>query len=299
MATNKSNTALAVQNGTSSGMMPAEIAEKVLVGGDLARLTSEERLQYVAHVCESLGLNPATQPFSYITLSGKLTLYARKDATEQLRKLHGISITDLEERTVQDVYVVKARAVDRTGRTDTARGVVPIKGLQGDNLANALMKAETKAKRRVTLSICGLGVLDESELDTVQTTPPATAPAQPNPIDPNVYEGVNIVAAVPTTADGEILPSTAELADRWNEVAQAASEGGWIEELRSMWKQVCGDSSRRKFETQPPGTQYALVTEGERLAAKQAQTPKQTEQESADALFADVPGRAALDYSED
>jgi hypothetical protein len=29
------------------------------------------------------------------------------------------------------------------------------------------MKAETKSKRRVVLSICGLGFLDESELDTI------------------------------------------------------------------------------------------------------------------------------------
>ena len=29
------------------------------------------------------------------------------------------------------------------------------------------MKAETKAKRRVTLSLCGLGILDETEIDTV------------------------------------------------------------------------------------------------------------------------------------
>lgn len=30
------------------------------------------------------------------------------------------------------------------------------------------MKAITKAKRRVTLSICGLGMLDESELETIK-----------------------------------------------------------------------------------------------------------------------------------
>jgi hypothetical protein len=42
-----------------------------------------------------------------------------------------------------------------------------IKGLQGDALANALMKAETKSKRRVTLSICGLGMLDETEMETI------------------------------------------------------------------------------------------------------------------------------------
>ena len=42
-------------------------------------------------------------------------------------------------------------------------GVVSITGLKGENLANAMMKAETKAKRRATLSICGLGWMDEVE----------------------------------------------------------------------------------------------------------------------------------------
>ena len=39
--------------------------------------------------------------------------------------------------------------------------------LTGDALANALMKAETKAKRRATLSLCGLGFLDETEIETI------------------------------------------------------------------------------------------------------------------------------------
>jgi hypothetical protein len=44
---------------------------------------------------------------------------------------------------------------------------VNIKGLTGKDLENALMRAETKAKRRVTLSICGLGIMDEIELEEV------------------------------------------------------------------------------------------------------------------------------------
>jgi hypothetical protein len=39
--------------------------------------------------------------------------------------------------------------------------------LQGEARANAVMKAITKAKRRVTLSICGLGLMDESEALTL------------------------------------------------------------------------------------------------------------------------------------
>ena len=60
-----------------------------------------------------------------------------------------------------------AQAEDKTGRCDESTGIVNITGLKGTDLANELMKAETKAKRRVTLSICGLGMLDESEIDDV------------------------------------------------------------------------------------------------------------------------------------
>ena len=61
-----------------------EMLEQVVMSGDLAQLTATERMNYYGKVCESLGLNPLTKPFQYIRLNGKLTLYASKDATEQL-----------------------------------------------------------------------------------------------------------------------------------------------------------------------------------------------------------------------
>jgi hypothetical protein len=141
-----------------------ETIEAVLLGGDLGRLTPAERLSYYSSVCRSLGLNPLTKPLEYITLEGKLRLYMRKDGTEQLRRIHGVSIVDLTSTQVGDVFVVTAKASNRDGRTDVATGAVAIGTLRGGALGDALMKAETKAKRRVTLSICGLGVLDESEV---------------------------------------------------------------------------------------------------------------------------------------
>ena len=143
--------------------------ERVLVAGDLGKLSEQDRLGYYKAVCESLGLNPLTKPFDYITLNGKLTLYARKDATDQLRRKNRVSITDLEESERHGVYVVTAKAQDADGRTDASKGCVNVQGLKGDALANAMMKAETKAKRRVTLSICGLGMLDETEVETIPT----------------------------------------------------------------------------------------------------------------------------------
>jgi len=65
------------------------------------------------------------------------------------------------------LYIVTAYVEDGKGRQDASTGAVCIKNLKGDDLANAIMKAETKAKRRATLSICGLGILDESETDTI------------------------------------------------------------------------------------------------------------------------------------
>lgn len=143
--------------------------EKVLVAGDLSSLNADQRVAYYNKTCESLGLNPLTKPFDYITLKGKLQLYARKDATEQLRKINGISITKLETKKEHDIYIVIAHALDKNGRVDASSGAVSLVGLKGDDLANAFMKAETKAKRRVTLSISGLGLLDESELETIAT----------------------------------------------------------------------------------------------------------------------------------
>lgn len=145
----------------------ADIIERVVVEGDLGALSAQERVSYYRKVCESLGLNPFTKPFDYIKLNGKLTLYAKRDATDQLRKRDGVSVTIVSREKIDDLYAVTARATTSDGRSDESIGAVSVAGLRGENLANALMKAETKAKRRVTLSIVGLGWLDETEVATV------------------------------------------------------------------------------------------------------------------------------------
>lgn len=157
-------------------------AEAALVSGDLAKLSAEERLSFYHRVCESLSLNPFTQPFEYIVLNGKLKLYARKDCTDQLRRLHRVSVRIVARDLVEGVYVVTARASTRDGRGDEDVGAVNVKGLAGDALANAMMKCLTKAKRRVTLSICGLGWLDETETETIPDAHPVEPEAAPVPM---------------------------------------------------------------------------------------------------------------------
>lgn len=171
--------------------------EQVIIKGDLLALKPEERVAYYNAVCQSIGLNPLTQPFQYITLNGRLTLYARKDCTDQLRELNGVSITKLETQVVNEIYMVTAYGVDKTGRTDSSIGAVNIGGVKGDNLANAFMKAETKAKRRLTLSICGLGMLDETEAETI---PGAAYPEQTTRVE-------SVTVSVPDPVQAEPTPT--------------------------------------------------------------------------------------------
>ncbi len=148
---------------TSAG----EVMEQVIAKGDLSKLTPAERSRYYVETCRSMGLNPLTQPFQYIQLNGQLRLYATRTATDQLRTINKVSLGKPDVRRDGDLLIVTVDAHTPDGRTDSEIGAVSIKGLVGDALANAMMKAMTKAKRRVTLSIVGLGWLDESEVDSI------------------------------------------------------------------------------------------------------------------------------------
>lgn len=175
--------------------MDAQLAESVLLGGDLSRLTPAQRVNYYQRVCASLGLNPLTKPFDYIQLNGKLTLYAKKDATDQLRKISGVSIDDVEIVETEKQFIVKVKGHDRDGRSDVEVGVVNKTDMRGDT-ANAQMKAVTKGKRRLTLSLCGLGWLDETEVQTIPDAKPVTVTDEgeivgngnPDPIDDRAWQ---------------------------------------------------------------------------------------------------------------
>jgi hypothetical protein len=192
----------------------ASAIESVLIEGDLKKLTPEQRVSYYNAVCKSLGLNPLTQPFNYIVLNNKLTLYAKKDCTDQLRKLHDISVLIPAREVIEGVYVVTARATIPGGRTDESTGAVAIDGLKGESRANAMMKAETKSKRRVTLSICGLGMLDETEAEPLADPEPRVfLRARVIKVDKREYKATSWADVTFVTEDGEeiTLPTAVDV----------------------------------------------------------------------------------------
>ena len=194
--------------------LSANALENVLISGDLSKLSSSDRMDYYQAVCNSLGLNPLTKPFDYIQLNGRLQLYALKAATDQLRAKHQVSIVITNKEMVDNIYVVTAMATMPDGQTDTDDGAVSVSGLQGEAHANALMKTVTKAKRRVTLSILGLGMLDESEAETI---PGARTQAV------NIDTG-EIQAGVPTPSRQDNRPETGFKGVEAGEVTSGSDE---------------------------------------------------------------------------
>lgn len=201
----------------------AAMMEAVLLGGDLSKLTPAQRVSYYQNVCTSLGINPLTRPFDYITLNGKLTLYARKDAAEQLRKKHNISIGKPVIQFQDELIIVTVDGhID--GRTDSEVGVVKKSDMKGD-MANAIMKAVTKAKRRLTLSICGLGFLDETEVETIKDAAPVIVDDN-GEIETPIQKGMRLYREL------------AEEADQFGITAEAFPENVTIDQVRSMYKDL-------------------------------------------------------------
>ncbi len=142
-----------------------EIINSLILTGDMSKLTPAQQTQYYVAVCKDLGLNPLTQPFAIIVLQGKKTLYATKGCTQQLANIRKID-TEVLSRDIKDsVYIVSVRATMPDGRKTDEDGIVGISGLKGQDLANAMLKAITKAKRRAVLALCGLNMSDETEID--------------------------------------------------------------------------------------------------------------------------------------
>jgi len=259
------------------------VMERVVTLGDLSKLEPEDRFTLYLDVCRSLQLNPLTQPFAYIRLNGQLKLYARKDCAEQLRYIHQVSVTLSEPSQKGSIWMQKASAeMPRRGggtRVDESMGAVNISGCSGESLANAVMKCETKAKRRVTLSICGLGAFaDESELSSMgkveyvameeaqrapvaapreqETAPPqpprpSVPSAPPPPPEPQVYEGEFVQeqsspsgASVRDDSHDEPDYSGQEVIQSDDELAmqfcQALANARDIDELKEIQKKIMG-----------------------------------------------------------
>jgi hypothetical protein len=222
----------------------SDIAALVL-SGDMRRLTPEQKIAYYKSVCDAAGLDFRLRPFQFIVLNGREVLYADKGCAEQLRGRHNINVTIVSRERIEDVYVVTARGTLPSGRSDESTGAVSIAGLRGDALCNALMKAETKAKRRVTLSLVGLGMIDESELETI----PANRKGEPGAA-PSLRDALSPKALPPTEPTPAPTPE--------NDTGDPTPTGGPTRSQVDVLRELC---NAKRAASEPADALIADATE--------------------------------------
>lgn len=144
-----------------------DIVASLVINGDLKRLEPRQKVEYYNFRCRQAGLDPAAKPFDLLVLNGKEVLYANAGCTQQLCNLHKLSVEIIQRERLDDIYLVHARVKGPDGRVTENMGAVSISGLKGEALANAYLKATTKAIRRTVLAHCGLGMMDETEVETI------------------------------------------------------------------------------------------------------------------------------------
>ncbi len=183
-----------------------KVIDSLVLRGDLSGLNSTERSRFYVQMCEGLGLNPHAQPFAFLKLNGKEVLYATRGATDQLAAMHKLNREIIDGPKVIDlagtklVYAV-CRATHPNGRIETATATVPL-----IDPVNVLMKCETKAKRRATLSILGLGLLDEMEIETI----PANAQEPAGGVDLSAIAAQQRAEVPPPPPPDEVIAPPAD-----------------------------------------------------------------------------------------
>lgn len=208
------------------------IANQLILQGDLSKLSAGDKVRYYNGYCERMGLDPFTKPFDILRLNGREVLYCTRSGTQQLNKLHKVShlITSRDTNAEAGVYIVTSKASLPDGRCTESIGAVNIAGLKGEAYANAIMKAETKAKRRATLDLLGLGVLDESEAETIPNATTVSLQTMVEALPQMEVEAVEVIEEDPQLSIGRL--------------AIAIKKASNIVELKAVY-----DANKHKIET--------------------------------------------------
>ena len=208
------------------------IANQLILQGDLSKLSAGDKVRYYNGYCERMGLDPFTKPFDILRLNGKEVLYCTRSGTQQLNKLHKVShlITSRDTNAEAGVYIVTSKASLPDGRCTESIGAVNIAGLKGEAYANAIMKAETKAKRRATLDLLGLGVLDESEAESIPNASTVALQTMVEALPQMEVEAVEVIEEDPELSIGRL--------------AIAIKKASNIVELKAVY-----DANKHKIET--------------------------------------------------
>lgn len=204
---------------------------------DLERLDADQKAKYYSDACEFLGIPANLNLLAFIYMNVGDTgrhevLYAKKGATDLIRRNRGITTPDLQAiPNLVPGQVCFIAVCKDVGREERAVGAASIEGLAGKALSDAIMTAQTRATRRVTLQIIGGGILDESEILEGQVTTPISTvtPEAARALDAITIQPVVLPNPTPSVVEppsSTLLPASGSTVifkpdERFNELSPA------------------------------------------------------------------------------
>ena len=246
------------------------IIESIVLAGDLSKLKPDQKVAYYNYRCQQAGLDPSAKPFDLLKLNNKEVLYANSGATQQLCAIHKLSTQITHRERFDDVYVVSCRVTGADGRVSENQGAVAIGNAKGDVLANAILKSTTKAIRRSVLAHCGLGMLDETEVETIpgaRAAPMVEIPQETPPKPPEeVLEPTGIPMWVPGKAEPySYHPDLSDWTDKFltmvDRIAQSEKFSGATKAMKIGELEMANRSQVANIRDNNPGL-YELIGTG-------------------------------------
>ncbi len=144
---------------------------------DWTNVSEKDRIRAVVAMCKVLNISPALNPFYFINLPeqgktpARTILYPGSESTALIAKGNNISlqITNKWLDKESNIYFVEGYGIDGAGRKIENIAATYMAGyngvLTGQHRANAMMKTVTKFQRRTVLSMVGLSIPDDDEIE--------------------------------------------------------------------------------------------------------------------------------------
>jgi hypothetical protein len=146
--------------------LPQAVVDATLTG-NWGSLHQDHRIMFIKQLCETLEIPLVMNPFLFINARGKIVLYAPASAYQMIANRQGIS-TEIKSAQIDKdlmLFEVNARAIATNGRFADNMAAISLKGLSGEDYANAKMKCVTKAQRRAIKALVGLPIPDEDDIN--------------------------------------------------------------------------------------------------------------------------------------
>lgn len=207
---------------------------------NLNTASNEQLNEYREAIAKVQGIDPLMLDFIWMddaeTGLKNRVLYAKRGVAEILRQKLGIRTTSLVPYESSGWLMFTATGVDKDGRQEMAVGSAYLEGLKADKKAHAVMTAQTRAVRRLTMQFVTGGILDETEVQaqTALTGAPAASGAQlagspavipPPTVIPSAAPGKDITPSPEFDKGGPPNVHPTPLVDQKTNIAQVYEEG--------------------------------------------------------------------------